>query len=119
MHLSKILLPVDFSEQSLGAARYAGMLACRYQSELTMLHVVAKNDYPLVDMEVPVDLRDWWKAHVVAAQKKLDSFLTGRGRDSDCSLPPAQTRAGATSAHGSYLGCWDVWRRSARRGRGA
>jgi hypothetical protein len=43
----------------------------------------------------------------------------GRGRDSDCSLPPAQTRAGATSAHGSYLGYWDVWRRTARRGRGA
>jgi nucleotide-binding universal stress UspA family protein len=76
MHLSKILLPVDFSEQSLGAARYAGMLACRYQSELTMLHVVAKNDYPLVGMEVPVDLCDWWKAHAAAAQKKLDSFLT-------------------------------------------
>src|SRR5215472_4106113 len=32
--------------------------------------------------------------------------------------PPAQTRAGAANAHGSYLGCWDVWRRSARRGRG-
>jgi hypothetical protein len=30
----------------------------------------------------------------------------GRGRDSGCPLPPpAQTRAGAASAHGSYLGC--------------
>ena len=26
-----------------------------------------------------------------------------RGRDSGCPLPPAQTRAGATNAHGSYL----------------
>jgi nucleotide-binding universal stress UspA family protein len=76
MRLSKILLPVDFSDQSLGAARYAGMLACRYQSEVTMLHVVAKNDYPLVGIEVPVDLRDLWKTHVEDAQKKLDSFLT-------------------------------------------
>jgi nucleotide-binding universal stress UspA family protein len=69
-------LPVDFSEQSQGAARYAGMLACRYQSEVTILHVVPKNDYPLVGMEVPVDLHDLWKAHLVGAQKKLDSFLT-------------------------------------------
>ena len=29
----------------------------------------------------------------------------GRGRDSGCPLPPAQTRAGAIDAHGSYLGC--------------
>src|SRR5438067_4747675 len=28
----------------------------------------------------------------------------GRGRDSSCPLPPAQTRAGAIDAHGSYLG---------------
>ena len=40
-----------------------------------MLHVVAKNDYPLVGMEVPVDLRDLWKARVADAQKKLDLFL--------------------------------------------
>ena len=31
--------------------------------------------------------------------------VTGRGRDSGRPLPPAQTRAGAASAHGSYLGC--------------
>src|SRR5262249_22622605 len=30
---------------------------------------------------------------------------SGRGRDTDCSAPPAQTRAGAFNAHGSYLGC--------------
>jgi hypothetical protein len=28
----------------------------------------------------------------------------GRGRDNGCPLPPAQTRAGAIDAHGSYLG---------------
>src|SRR5215471_17911137 len=54
-----------------------------------------------------------------AIRPTTGNWRNGRGRDSDCSLPPAQTRAGATSAHGSYLRCWDVWRRSARRGRGA
>jgi hypothetical protein len=26
---------------------------------------------------------------------------------------PARTRAGAANAHGSYLGCWGIWQRSA------
>src|SRR5215813_2996168 len=33
------------------------------------------------------------------------AFAFGRGRDRGCPLPPAQTRAGAANAHGSYLGC--------------
>lgn len=33
------------------------------------------------------------------------SSTCGRGRDSSYPLPPAQTRAGAIDAHGSYLGC--------------
>ena len=38
--LEKILLPVDFSDHSKGAARYAKALASRAQSQLTLLHVV-------------------------------------------------------------------------------
>jgi nucleotide-binding universal stress UspA family protein len=76
LQLAKILLPVDFSERSVGAARYAGMLACRCRSDVTMLHVVPKEDYPLVGMEVPIDLHDFWEARRRDAQKTLDSFLT-------------------------------------------
>ena len=36
------------------------------------------------------------------AVSTVSSF--GRGRDADRSAPPAQTRAGAFNAHGSYLG---------------
>ena len=36
------------------------------------------------------------------AVSAVSSF--GRGRNADCSAPPAQTRAGAFNAHGSYLG---------------
>ena len=36
---------------------------------------------------------------------QLFRYVQGRGRDSGCPLPPAQSRAGAVSAHGSYLGC--------------
>src|SRR4051794_22482747 len=39
MQLSTILLPVDFSDRAAGAAHYAKTLACRFRSELTMVHV--------------------------------------------------------------------------------
>ncbi|HXS94849.1 MAG TPA: universal stress protein [Candidatus Limnocylindrales bacterium] len=37
--LSKILLPVDFSERSISAARYAKPIAAHFGSELILLHV--------------------------------------------------------------------------------
>jgi len=39
--LSKILLPVEFSERCRGAARYAEALVCRFHAEIVLLHVVA------------------------------------------------------------------------------
>jgi nucleotide-binding universal stress UspA family protein len=47
LSLPRVLAPVDFSERSPGAARYAGMLACRFRSELTLLHVVDTAAYEL------------------------------------------------------------------------
>ncbi len=38
--VEKILLPVDFSDRSRGAARYATALAARVGSQITLLHVV-------------------------------------------------------------------------------
>lgn len=38
--VSKILLPVAFSERCRGAAHYAGALACRFGAEVVLLHVV-------------------------------------------------------------------------------
>ena len=38
--LTKILLPVDFSERCLGGARYAEALAAHFQAEITLLHVL-------------------------------------------------------------------------------
>ena len=44
MQLSKILLPVDFSERCMEAAHYAKALACRFHSDLTMAHVFELSD---------------------------------------------------------------------------
>ena len=49
--LSKILLPVDFSERCLGAARYAASLASRFQAEIALLHVVEPLRYDFGEME--------------------------------------------------------------------
>src|SRR5262245_5695019 len=38
--ISRILLPVDFSQRSAGAARYAAALARHFHSELILLHAL-------------------------------------------------------------------------------
>jgi nucleotide-binding universal stress UspA family protein len=47
LSLAKILVPIDFSEHSPGAARYAGRLARPYHSELTLLHVLDSSIHDL------------------------------------------------------------------------
>ena len=41
--MKRILLPVDFSERSVSAAKYAAALAGRLQAELTVLHVAPEH----------------------------------------------------------------------------
>jgi nucleotide-binding universal stress UspA family protein len=45
LQLKKILFPVDFSESCAGAAAYVAAFAGRFQSELTLLHVVDFGKY--------------------------------------------------------------------------
>jgi len=49
--LAKILLPVDFSERCLGAARYAAALGARFGSEITLLHVLEPLRYEFSPLE--------------------------------------------------------------------
>jgi len=46
--LSKILLPVDFSERSAGAAHYARLLATHFHSEVILLHVLPPEGSPVL-----------------------------------------------------------------------
>src|ERR1017187_10478835 len=67
--LSKILLPIDFSERSVGGARYAIPLADHFHSELTLLHVISPIDYPSPEVQAfNGDRRE-------KASKELDDFL--------------------------------------------
>lgn len=74
--LSKILLPVDFSERSLGAARYARMLACRFDAELTLLHVLTPPHYEFGALEIGGSmLTELYATRSAQVQKELDGFL--------------------------------------------
>lgn len=57
---SNILLPIDFSERCLGAARFSIPLAERFHSEITLLHVeMPPEAYPEsnIDREIPPEKR--------------------------------------------------------------
>ena len=74
--ISKILLPVDFSERSLGAARYAQTLAAHYRSEITLLHVVTPVRYEFGALEGCAMMGEIYNDRVVQAENILNGFLT-------------------------------------------
>jgi nucleotide-binding universal stress UspA family protein len=51
-NLDRILLPIDFSDRSAGAARYAKSLAARFQAEIILLHVVTPPQYEFGALDV-------------------------------------------------------------------
>src|SRR6266516_4334646 len=78
LSLPKILAPIDFSERSPGAARYAGKLACHFHSELTLMHVIDSSAYGVSAYEftgpvvLPADRRS--EAEALLANFLPDEF---------------------------------------------
>ncbi len=76
--LDKILLPVDFSERSLGAARYARTLVEHFHSKLTLLHVLTPPHYEFGALEIGGSmLTELYTNRDVQVQKELETFLEG------------------------------------------
>ena len=73
--LAKILLPVDFSERALGAARYAKCLAGRCQSEIILLHVLPPLHTDLGPDVAGAMLVDVYRTRAEQATRELDAFL--------------------------------------------
>jgi len=65
--LAKILAPVEFSERCAGAVGYAKILADRFRSELTLLHVVPPPP-PAITEEV-------FSREMAGVEEKLHAFL--------------------------------------------
>jgi len=73
--LAKILLPVDFSERAIGAARYARCLATRCQSEIVLLHVLPPLYTELGPDAAGAMLIDVYRSRADQAARELDNFL--------------------------------------------
>lgn len=78
MPLKQILVPVDFSDRSRGAALYAEALQKHFDAELTLVHVLPPPHYEFGAMEVGgAVLDDLFRTRAEQARKDLDLFLAG------------------------------------------
>jgi nucleotide-binding universal stress UspA family protein len=73
--MARILLPVDFSQRSLGAARYAEALANHYHSEATMLHVIPPPHYEFGAIEAGAVLGDLHATRMQQVRRQCEEFL--------------------------------------------
>jgi nucleotide-binding universal stress UspA family protein len=82
---NRLLVPVDFSERSAAAARYAKTFGSHFHSQMTLLHVLPPAHYPAVPlMEAGATMRDaLFAARASEVQKELDSFLAEEFPDTD------------------------------------
>jgi len=75
--LSKILLPVDFSERSVAAARCAMALAARFRSQVVAMHVLTPPQYEIGTMESGgALLAELYRNRVEQAERDLEAFQT-------------------------------------------
>jgi nucleotide-binding universal stress UspA family protein len=74
--LSKLLLPVDFSDRVRGPARYARALAQRFHASITLLHVLPPPHYEFGAMEIggPM-LAELYATRTSHLRQQLDAFL--------------------------------------------
>ncbi|MBM3774468.1 MAG: universal stress protein [Acidobacteria bacterium] len=74
--IGKILAPVAFSEECRGAVRQAAMLACRFGSKLTLVHVLEPVTYAFSGWEAPFQVADLTQQREADTRQRLDSFFT-------------------------------------------
>ncbi len=73
--LERILLPVDFSDRSLGAARYVEALAGKDETEISVLHVATPLSYELSALDVGgTILNDLNADRSAELREQLDQF---------------------------------------------
>jgi nucleotide-binding universal stress UspA family protein len=76
--LSRILLPIDFSERCVGAAHYAGALACHFHCELVLLHVLIppQNEFSAVDTAGSM-LAELCRDRLAQSKIDMEQFMCG------------------------------------------
>src|SRR5436305_1776406 len=71
--VTKILAPIDFSERSLGAVRYARLLACRCRAELSLVHVLSPPPHQLED----IALSELYERRAAGVEQEMNDVLAG------------------------------------------
>ncbi len=75
--MDRILAPVDFSDRSVGAARYVEALAEHFHSQVVLLHVLPPPHYEFSSMEVGgTVVHELFEARTAQVRKELDAFLS-------------------------------------------
>lgn len=78
MPVKHILAPIDFSDRSEGAGRYAEALSRIFHCKITLLHVLTPPHYEIGAMEVGgAVLEDLFQQRSEQANKRLCEFLKG------------------------------------------
>jgi nucleotide-binding universal stress UspA family protein len=74
--LSHILVPIDFSERAVGAARCAQSLSAHFQSTLTLLHAIPPEPYSFTPLDAAgAILPDLQRARAEQAAREMQNFL--------------------------------------------
>ena len=74
--MNRILAPVDFSERSVGAARYAEALSEHFGAEATLLHVLSPPHYEFSSMEVGGTIvSELFETRTRQVRQELNEFL--------------------------------------------
>ena len=74
--LTKILVPVDFSDRSVAAVRYGRNFACHFHGELVLAHVLPSIPYEMGGFEFGgVVMADSFRDRATEARADLDQFL--------------------------------------------
>lgn len=80
-HLRNILVPVDFSEPSRKAVRYARVFAEQFNASITLLHTVEPLTYPPDFAFVPLLPPDVEEKRTREIQNQLEEIARSVGRD--------------------------------------
>lgn len=78
--INKILVPVDFSEGSELAVRYAATFACEYSAQVHMLNIVEEEGFQPGTLNDSLDTTSKW---IEENQKQLSTFGTSKLKDLD------------------------------------
>lgn len=77
MTFAHILFPVDFSERAVAAAPHVDAMASRFDSEVTLMHVLEPGSSALEDAELaPHD-----KSHIVSSQQHIRARLASFAKE--------------------------------------